>query len=102
MNMLMKAAKSDHSTHDGTYDGAVIGRRGLERLGTTMRKRSSHIPTSTKSDATTVPHTFVRVREFARSAKGMTKQEMTMVQKSGENFPSVLERKMIMCIGSPP
>src|SRR6266498_651939 len=102
MNMLMKAAKSDHSTHDGMYDAAVIGRRGLERLGTTMRKRSSHIPISTDSDASTVPHTFVRVRVFASSVNGTMKQVMTIVQKSGENFPSVLERKITMCIGSPP
>src|SRR5512140_2257266 len=102
MNMLMNAAKSDHSSHEGTYEEAFIGMRGLDRLGTTIRKRSSHIPISTKMDATTVPHTVRRVRPFASRANGITKQEITIVQKSGENFPSVFERKITMCIGSPP
>ena len=44
MNTETKAAKSDHSTQDGAYGAASIGSRGTDRLGTTMRKRSSHMP----------------------------------------------------------
>src|SRR6266540_1688823 len=102
MNKLTNAAKRDHSTHDGTYCAAVIGSRGLERLGTTMRNRSSHIPISTAIDATTVPHTVVRVRRFARKVNGITKQHTTIVQNKKANLPSVFDRNTTMCVGSAP
>src|SRR5512143_3644219 len=102
MKVAMKPASSDHSTHDGEYAAAVSGSRGLERLGTTIRKRSSHIPSSTETDAATGPQIVPRVRLLQSSANGITKQLTTIVQKTGENFPSVFERKTTMCVGSPP
>src|SRR6266540_311438 len=100
--MAMKAASSDHSTHEGAYGGAFNGSRGRERLGTTIKKRSSHIPISTEIDAATVPQIVRRVRLFASRRKGTTKQLAAIVQKRGENLPSVFDRKMVMWAGSDP
>ena len=84
------------------YVVAEIGRRGWERLGTTMRNRSSHIPISTLTEAATVPHTVPRVREFARRTNGTRKHVTIIVQNNGEKAPSVFERKTTMCVGSAP
>ena len=79
-----------------------MGRRGLDRLGTTIRKRSSHIPISTEIEAATQPQIVPRVLWFASSVKGTAKQVTTMVQKRGAKLPSVLDRNTIMCVGSAP
>src|SRR5437667_394722 len=74
------------STGWGRYDAHVDGKFFLASDGTTIRNRSSHIPTTIVEDAITVP---VIVRNFlmARSGKGMTKLQNTIVQNSGEYAP---------------
>ena len=54
--------------------------------GTTIRNRSSHMPTTTPNDAITQP---VMVRSFliARIENGSTKLQKTIVQYSGANDP---------------
>ncbi len=57
-----------------------------------MRKRSIHMPATMVVEAITVP---VMVRSFlmASSGKGMTRLQMTMVQKSGAKFCRMLVQK---------
>ena len=50
------------------------GARGFESDGTTIVKRSSHMPRFTEIDAMSVP-LIVRVRGFARIGNGMTTQK---------------------------
>ena len=53
--------------------------------GTTIRKRSSHIPTTTPAEAMTQP-SIVRARGIDRIISGNTKLQITIVQKSGAWF----------------
>src|SRR3989442_7709008 len=59
--------------------------------GTTMRKRSSHMPMTTVNDAMTQP---VIVRSFLieRMTNGIAKLQATIVQKSGANEPRCVTR----------
>ena len=50
--------------------------------GTTIKKRSSHIPMTTPVEATTQP-AMVRVFEFDKMISGTTKLAITIVQYRG-------------------
>src|SRR2546426_9961632 len=74
------------STGRGRYWPHVYGRYLWPSDGTTMRKRSSHMPMTTVNDAMTQP---VIVRSFLieRMTNGIAKLQATIVQKSGANEP---------------
>src|SRR5262249_50015537 len=74
------------STGLGRYEPQEYGRYLCPSDGTTIRKRSSHIPTHTPADATTQP-LIVRKRLIPRMMSGATKLHTTIVQNSGENEP---------------
>src|SRR3990172_11967981 len=94
-------ARMLHSTQVGEYMPLSRGSLGLERLGTTITKRSSHMPTVTKRLATTVPLT-VLVFRLHRIINGTTKQHTNIPQNSGQNFPVTFEFQIIMWLGSAP
>ena len=75
------------------------GARGFESVGTTIVKRSSHMPMFTEIDATSVP-VIVRVRLFARIVKGTTKQNTSIAQKSGAKCPNSFALKTPNSFGS--
>ena len=60
---------------------------GVAMDGTTMRKRFSHIATTTKDEAATIPGTF-RVNGRDTSAIGMARPPTTNPQNSGAYRPS--------------
>src|SRR5215831_20222241 len=74
------------STGWGRYELQLYGRFFVASDGTTIKKRSSHIPTTIVDDAITHP---VIVRNFliARIGKGITKLQNTIVQNSGAYDP---------------
>src|SRR5262245_27706917 len=79
------------STGCGRYRPHEYGRYLWLSDGTTIRNRSSHMPTTTVNEAMTQP---VIVRSFLidRMTNGTTKLQTTIVQKSGENEPRWVTR----------
>src|SRR5436309_609115 len=80
------------STGRGRYCPHMYGRNLWPSDGTTIRNRSSHMPTTTVKEAMTQP---VIVRSFLmeRMTNGITKLQTTIVQKSGANEPRCVTRK---------
>src|SRR3954470_22923797 len=70
----------------GRYDPHEYDRYLWLSVGTMMRNRSSHMPTTTPHEAITQPVT-VRSRLNDRMQSGDTKLQTTMVQESGANEP---------------
>src|SRR6266540_4025887 len=75
------------------------GARGFDSDGTTMVKRSSHIPMFTEIDAMRVP-AIVRVRGFARIVNGTTKQNASIAQNNGANRPNSFALNTLSSFGS--
>src|SRR4030095_16464347 len=69
--------------------------------GTTIRKRSSHMPTTTPHEAMTQPR-MVRVFELVRIAIGSTKLPTTIVQYSGAYSPRCVAQNTAISLGSLP
>ena len=75
--------------------------RGYDAELITIINRSSHIPMRTAHDAITVP-IMVRVRLNERMQRGITKQQVIIVQNGVENAPDSLDVKTATSSGSFP
>src|SRR5258706_11402148 len=85
----------------GRYVPQLYGRYLCPSVGTTIRNRSSHIPTHTPTEATTQP-AIVRVLLRLRMISGTTKLQTTIVQKSGANEPLCVTLNTAISAGSFP
>jgi len=83
-----KNKKGDATCKDGPFhpcgmiNDHLIGSLGLVSVGTTITKRSSHIPITMEIEAIKVPR-GVRVFFKLRMGKGITKQKRNIPQKWG-------------------
>src|SRR5437016_4073533 len=89
------------SGHLGTYEPQEYGNGLCDRPGTIIRKRSSHIPTTTPQDAITVP-VMVRSFRIASNGNGRMKLQNTIVQKSGANLPTCVVQNTAISEGAFP
>src|SRR5271154_4793332 len=89
------------STQVGRYVPQEYGKNLRSSEGTTMRKRSSHMPTTTVHDAIAVP-VMVRSRLMARMGTGMMKLQTTIVQNSGANCLRMVSQKTAISEGELP
>src|SRR6185295_7455568 len=94
-------AVSVTSTHVGLYAPQLKVNRGCESVGTIIRNRSSHIPTTMQVEAITVP-LIVLNRLNANIGTGTRKQQTTIVQNRGENAPLTFDLKTAISEGSLP
>src|SRR6266496_1296551 len=75
------------------------GALGFDSDGTTIVKRSSHIPMFTEIDAMSVP-VIVRVRGFARIVNGTAKQNTSIAQNNGAKRPNTFALNTFSSFGS--
>ena len=80
------------SGHRGVYVPHEYGSGLYDSDGTMIRKRSSHIPTTTPQEAITVP-VIVRSLRMARNGNGSMKLQNTIVQNSGAYVPACVAQK---------
>src|SRR5262245_10463602 len=89
------------STVRGRYCPHAYGRYLWLSDGTTMRNRSSHMPTRTPNEATTQP-AIVRSFFNDRIVTGRTKLQTTIVQNSGAKEPRCVTQKTFISLCSLP
>src|SRR6185295_9806211 len=89
------------STQVGAYVPQLNVSRGCVSVGTMIKNRSSHIPTTINADATIVP-LIVLNRLIASSGAGMMKQQITLAQNSGAYDPEIFELNTAISSGSLP
>src|SRR5262245_4055959 len=85
----------------GMYEPHEYGSGFLDKPGTMMRNRSSHIPTTTPHEAITQP-VIVRSFRIARNGNGRMKLQNTIVQKSGAKVPICVDQNTAISDGSFP
>src|SRR5215468_3819502 len=89
------------SGHRGRYVPHEYGSGFRDSPGTMIRKRSSHIPTTTPHDAMTVP-VIVRILRMARNGNGRMKLQNTIVQNKGAYTPDCVDQNAgISCVPFP-
>src|SRR5262245_4557935 len=94
-------AKIVSSGQRGMYVPHEYGNGLCESDGTMIRKRSSHMPTTTPHDAITVP-VIVRNFRIARNGNGRMKLQNTMVQNKGAYVPVCVDQNAgISCVVFP-
>src|SRR5262245_27312524 len=84
-------AKIVNSGQRGMYVPHEYGNGLCASDGTMIRKRSSHMPTTTPQEAMTVP-VIVRILRIARNGKGRTKLQNTIVQNKGAYVPVCVDQ----------
>src|SRR5215471_17222336 len=89
------------STQVGRYIPQLNVSLGCESVGTIIRNRSIHIPTTISADAI-IPPLIVRVRRKARIGNGIMNQHATIPQNIGAYAPLTLDLKTAISLGSLP